>query len=184
MKYYTKDYMQGEQINPILYDTVCNNLQEVPKVMGGGQKTGWKLHMMGLKDVNILIEWIDACIPEAARIISGGESTDDYGASLFDERGLRIVECWGIHYNKGQYVTEHNHFPFALSFNYCVSAPEGSSHFILEEEEIETKPGRVVFFQSHMNHYIHPNKSDGRSMIVGNIVYDPQIILPLSLYQS
>ena len=80
MNFYAEDYWQGEQINPTLYDTVCNNLQEVQNVMGGGQKTGWKLHMMGLKDVNILIQWIDSCIPKAARMVSGGESTDDYGA--------------------------------------------------------------------------------------------------------
>ena len=174
MKYYTEDYWQGEQINPILYNTVCNNFQKEQNVMGGGQKTGWKLHMMGLKDVNILIEWIDACIPEAARIISGGESTDDYGASIYDDRGFRIVECWGIHYNKGQYVTKHNHFPFALSFNYCVSAPEGSSPFILEDEEIKPVPGRVIFFNSSKNHNTLPNQCDGRCMIVGNVVYNPQ----------
>ena len=80
-----------------------------------------------MKDIDILIYWINACIEEAAFQISGGQSSKDYGAAIFDKRGFKIDQCWGIHYDKGQYVTKHNHFPYALSFNYCVSAPEGSS---------------------------------------------------------
>ena len=114
------------------------------------------------------------CIEEAAFQISGGGSSKDYGAAIFDKKGFQIHQCWGIHYDKGQYVTIHNHYPYALSFNYCVSAPEGSSPFILEGEEIEPVPGRIVFFNSSKNHNTLPNKCDGRCMIVGNIVYNPQ----------
>ena len=176
MKFYTEDYWQGEEINPILYNTVCSNFSRDETVMGGGRKTDWKLHHKGFRDVNTLIQWIDACIPEAATQVGGGESRGDYAGAVFDKRALRIVECWGIHYNKGEYVYRHNHFAFAISFNYCVAAPKGSSPFILEDEEIEPVPGRVVFFQSHKNHYTRPNESDGRCMIVGNIVYDPDVI--------
>ena len=175
MKFYTEDYWQGDVLNPYLYNTVCNHFNDEETVMGGGRKTDWNLHTKGLKDVDILIQWIDACIPEAAIQVSGGGSSKDYGAATFDRGGFKINQCWGIHYNKGQYVTKHNHFPFAMSFNYCVSAPEGSSPFILDEEEIEPIPGRIVFFHSHRNHYTLPNKSDGRCMIVGNIVYNPLI---------
>ncbi len=174
MNFYTEDYWQGEQINSFLYNTVCNHFNEEETVMGGGRKTDWKLHKKGLKDVDVLIYWINACIEEAAFQISGGQSSKDYGAAIFDKRGFKIHQCWGIHYDKGQYVTKHNHFPYALSFNYCVSAPEGSSPFILEGEEIQPVPGRIIFFNSSKNHNTLPNKCDGRCMIVGNVVYNPQ----------
>ena len=110
--------------------------------------------------------------------VGGGQSKDDYGACIINEKALRISESWGIHYNKGEHVAKHNHFPFAMSFNYCVSAPKGSSPFILEGEEIESVPGRIIFFQAHRNHCTLPNETDGRCMIVGNVVYDPEILKP------
>ena len=133
--------------------------------MGGGKKTDWRLHKKGIKDIDILLYWINACIPEAAFQISGGESNNNYGAAIFDKKGFQIHQCWGICYDKGQYVTKHNHFPYALSFNYCVSAPEDSSPFILEGEEIEPVPGRIVFFNSSKNHntcllYTSPSPRD------------------------
>ena len=175
---YTEDYWQGEQLNPFLYKTVCNNFNAEETVMGGGRKTDWKLHTKGFEDIDILIQWIYACIPEAARQVSGGASSKEYGAAIFDKDAFKINQCWGIHYNKGEYVTLHNHFPFAMSFNYCVSAPEGSSPFILEGKEIQPVTGRILFFNSHMNHNTLPNKCDGRCMIVGNIVYDPELLKP------
>ena len=92
---------------------------------------------------------------------------------MANKDAFKINQCWGLHYNKGEYVTLHNHFPFAMSFNYCVSAPEGSSPFILEGKEIQPVTGRILFFNSHMNHNTLPNKCDGRCMIVGNIAYNP-----------
>ena len=97
MNYYTEDFWQAEMLNPSLYNTVIDNIDNEQCVIGGGLKTSWKLHMMGLKDVNMLINFIDACLPHAAMHVSGGATTDDYGASIFDERGFRIVETWGIH---------------------------------------------------------------------------------------
>ena len=178
MNYYTEDFCQAEMLNPSLYNTVINNIDKEQYVMGDGKKTDWKFHMMGLKDVDILMNWIDACLPHAAMHVGGGESTDDYGACIINDKALRISESWGIQYNKGEYVANHNHFPFAMSFNYCVTAPKGSSPFVLEGEEIEPVPGRIVFFHAHKNHCTLPNETDGRCMIDGNIVYDPELLKP------
>ena len=178
MNYYSEDFWQGEMLNPSLYNTVLDNIDNDQCVMGGGKKTDWKFHMMGLQDVDILMNFIDACLPQAAMKIGGGQSTDDYGACIINDKALRISESWGIHYNKDEYVAKHNHFPFAMSFNYCVSAPKGSSPFILEGEEIKSVPGRIIFFQAHRNHCTLPNESDGRCMIVGNVVYDPELLKP------
>ena len=47
MNYYTEDFWQAEMLNPSLYNTVINNIDDEQCVMGGGKKTGWKFHMMG-----------------------------------------------------------------------------------------------------------------------------------------
>ena len=114
MNYYTEDFWQAEMLNPSLYNTVINNIDKEQCVMGNGKKTDWKFHMMGLRDVDILMNWIDACLPHAAMHVGGGESTDDYGACIINDKALRISESWGIHYNKGEYVANHNHFPIAM----------------------------------------------------------------------
>ena len=118
MNYYTEDFWQGEMLNPSLYNTVLNNIDTDQCVMGGGKKTDWKFHMMGLQDVDILMNFIDACLPYAAMRVGGGQSKDDYGACIINDKALRISESLGIHYNKGEYVANHNHFPFAMSFPY------------------------------------------------------------------
>ena len=38
MNFYTEDYWQGEQINPFLYNTVCNNFNVEETVMGVEKK--------------------------------------------------------------------------------------------------------------------------------------------------
>ncbi len=94
MNYYTEDFWQAEMLNPSLYNTVINNIDSDQCVMGGGKKTDWKFHMMGLQDVDILMNWIDACLPHAAMHVGGGESTKDYGASIINDKALRISESW------------------------------------------------------------------------------------------
>jgi hypothetical protein len=172
--FYISEYFNASGLNPILYNTVCGKLNKSITVMGGAYRTDWKLHTMGLQDIDMLVHWIYALIPEAAYHLGGGAGGEDYSGCGFDNKAFRISECWGIHYNKGEYVFKHNHFPFALSFCYCVTAPEGSSPFIVEDEEIEPLPGRIVFFHAHKYHNTLPNKSDGRCMIAGNISYDPE----------
>ena len=174
VEYYTYDYHYASRLNPRLYDIVRENLDY--DVMGGASITpGLDLHTRGIKDVDILITWIKNIIPGVAfKFANSGEGEVDkdvYKNIGFNVNSFKITECWGVHYNKGQKVVKHNHFPYTLSFCYCVSAPPKSSPFILEGERISPVPGRIIFFLSHQYHGTLSSKVDGRCMIVGNVLY-------------
>ena len=91
----------GPEVNKALKDVINSadantaiNIEVEEDVVGGGRKTEWKLHKKGIKDIDILLHWINACIPEAAFQISGGESNNNYGAAIFDKKGFQIHQCW------------------------------------------------------------------------------------------
>ena len=170
VEYYTYDYHYASRLNPKLYDIVLENVDH--SVMGEGCITLMDLHTRGIKEVDILITWIKNIIPEVAcKFVANGESKGDIVG--FNANSFKINECWGIHYNKGQKVVKHNHFPYTMSFAYCVNAPDKSSPLIIEGERITPVPGRVIFFLSHQYHSTLSSKVDGRCMIVGNVLYTP-----------
>ena len=169
VEYYTHDYHYASRLNPRLYDIVRENVDH--SVKGEGDITLMDLHTRGIKDVDILITWIRNIIPDVA--CKFAENDENKGGLGFSVNSFKINECWGIHYNKGQKVINHNHFPYALSFCYCVSAPPKSSPLILEGERITPVPGRIIFFLSHQSHGTLPSKVDGRCVLTGNILYAP-----------
>ena len=179
VEYYTYDYHYASRLNPRLYDIVRENLVEI-SVKGGltrrkveirNMTENWDLHTRGIKDVDILLTWIRNIIPDVANKFSvNGENKGYVG---FNVNSFKIAECWGIYYNKGQKVSTHNHFPYTLSFAYCVNAPDKSSPLVIEGERIPTVPGRVIFYLGHQYHGTLPSKVDGRCMIIGNVLYAP-----------
>ena len=169
VEYYTHDYHYASRLNPRLYDIVRENVDH--SVKGEGDITLMDLHTRGIKDVDILITWIRNIIPDVANKFSvNGENKGYVG---FNVNSFKIAECWGIYYNKGQQVSKHNHFPYTLSFAYCVNAPDKSSPLVIEGERIPTVPGRVIFYLGHQYHGTLPSKVDGRCMIIGNVLYTP-----------
>ncbi len=170
------DYPQSSELNPSLLKIVRENL--IQMVSGGGYRTGWKLHERGLEDINILLSWISELIPKAAYVFANKDadiSAYNPGELGYHPDKLKIQECWGIHYNKGEGVISHNHFPYTMTACYYVNVPEGSAPIIMEGEEIHPVAGRVVFFPGHQYHEVMPtqNKADGRCAIPSNIVYSP-----------
>ena len=165
------DHPDSTELNLKLYDIVNKNLTN--EVNGGGYRTDFNLHKKGIDD---LTNWIETLLPFIAFEFSGGNkdvTSDilDWDSLGFNPNSFKIKECWGIHYNKTQSVVEHNHFPYTMSFLYCVTAPEGSSPFVIEGNQINPIPGRIMFFLPHQYHNTLPNESDGRCMITGNILY-------------
>jgi len=167
-QYQTFDYPYASKLNPRLYRIVVENVDH--SVMGEGCITLMDLHTRGIKDVDVLLTWIKQLIPNVAcKFAANGEDKGDIVG--FNANSFKINECWGIHYDKGQKVVKHNHFPYTMSFAYCVNAPDKSSPLIIEGERITPVPGRVIFFLSHQYHGTLPSKVDGRCMIVGNVLY-------------
>jgi len=172
--YATFDYQDHKDLNISLYNTVCDNLDPKP-VLGGGIKTPhWNLHTRGLKDVDTLCEWVHHESFNAAYMLSqGGE--DEGGNCGFSPNSFTIAECWGIHYTPNTKVIMHNHFPYALSFIYCIRAPKDSSPVIIEGEHIEPIEGQLIFFLPHQYHGTLPTNTTGRCMLVGNLGYNYEI---------
>ena len=170
-KYVTFDYQDHKDLNISLYNTICDNLSDQP-VEGGGIITPyWNLHTWGLEDLDTICKWIQSESFNAAYIFSqGGE--DDRGNCGFSPNSFEIAECWGIHYTQNTNVVMHNHFPYALSFLYCIRSPKDSSPIIIEGEHIESVEGRLVFFLPHQYHGTLPTNTTGRCMIAGNLGYN------------
>ena len=172
--YTTFDYHKHNELNPLLYNTICQNLSDQP-LMGGGIITPyWNLHKRGLQDVDTLCEWIQNITHKAAFVFSqGGEDkvTECDNHLGFKTDSFTIAECWGVHYTPNTKVIKHNHFPFAMSFVYCVQAPKGCSPLIIEDDKIESVEGRIVFFLSHQYHNSIETNTTGRCMIAGNLIY-------------
>tara|TARA_Y100001963_G_scaffold104277_1_gene143690 strand:- start:277 stop:807 length:531 start_codon:yes stop_codon:yes gene_type:complete len=82
-------------------------------------------------------------------------------------------ECWAALYNKGDHTDIHNHEPSFFSFVYYVNTPKGSSPLIFDTSGYKIKPisGRLVIFDSKLNHRVPTNRCDGRSVISGNFIY-------------
>ena len=169
--YTTFDYENHSELNLSLYNTVYQNLSTVSLPGGGIITPEWNLHLRGLEDVNFLCEWIMNLAPKAAHIFSqGGE--DNTGKYGFSPSNFVMVSVWGVHYTPNTRVLKHNHFPFAMSFLYCVSSPQGCSPLIIEDDSIDSIEGRIVFFLSHQYHNSIETNTTGRCMIAGNIGYN------------
>ena len=184
MLYQIVDYPNASELNPILHQLI----EDEPKdfIKGGGNRTGWTFGLDN-KEVDVLMRWVDELIPTIAhnfsRVIGGKDDTGEYGSKKYmyhgggelgyDPQAFKIIESWGIIYDKGQGVEPHNHYPYALSFSYYVNMPEGSSPLVFEHDKVEMKEGQIIFFQGHVYHMVPPSDVSGRSVLAGNIAYSP-----------
>ena len=87
---------------------------------------------------------------------------------------LYLSDLWGQYYNKGDFQDVHNHNPAHWSFVYYVNAPKGSSPLVFTTSGKKIKPeaGKVVIFESRLNHKVPSNKCNDRCVISGNFIYE------------
>jgi len=162
------NYPYSSTLNEGLYDLIIENLvlQEVEDDTTAGRRTEWDLHNKNIKDVDLLTTWIKNILPEVlTQFIEGGEKCN------FSPYNFKITHCWGLIYNKGHKLMNHNHFPFTLSFVYGVRMPRGSAPLIVGNEKINLKEGQCIFFPANTNHRVPYNHSEGRCVVGGNILY-------------
>ena len=164
-KYQTYDYPYASKLNSFLYNIINENIRTT--ISGGGRSTSYDLHKREFKEVDSILKWIYQIIPLASDYFCGGN-----GGLRFDVNTLKVASCWGVSYNKGEGVIRHNHFPYSLSFVYCINEPNNFSPFLLEGEKVSLIPGRAVVFLSHQFHEVISSKVDGRCSLAGNIVYN------------
>ncbi len=170
------DFPHASKINSILYELIKENVKTA--VIGGGKRTDWQFanDKTGSKELKILSDWIYEILPQIVFLVAQGHSDSDYNPKLlgFNPTEFVISESWGVHYDKGEGVLFHNHFPYNLSYVYYVRTPEGSSNLILDNEEMFLKEGQIIFFLAHEFHCVEPCDVGGRCCIAGNILYSPK----------
>ena len=159
------DYPYASRVKSKLYQEIENNLDHA--VMGGGYITPMSLHKKGIREVDIIVQWINNLVPQIAYKFTQGGDDSDKGVGF--NNSFEIEELWGIIYNKGEGVVKHNHFPWCMSFCYFVNVPKNCVPFILEGKRIKPIEGRIIVFPSFLYHWAPPSKCDGRCVIAGNI---------------
>ena len=85
---------------------------------------------------------------------------------------LKCADSWFALYNKGDWVTCHDHTPNFYSYVYFVDSPKGSSPLVFSTSNKKIQPleGVVVLFDGGMRHHVPPNKCEDRVVLAGNIV--------------
>ena len=170
-------HLNSELYNTIVFENLRNDCIYDDTVPGGGRIFGgWDLHTKNYESVDTLLNWVRSLLPRVGYIFASGEMKDqyepvDYKQVCFNPNSFQIAECWGIHYWKEEFVCEHNHFPYTISFSYCINEPNTSPKFVLEGEKIPIEPGKAMFFLSHKDHEILPSEEDGRCCLIGNVIF-------------
>ena len=177
------EFPRASELNQSLYDRVCENLQKNvvsidPLHRIGARRTEFNLHEQKIKEIDELTSWIQHMLPEVSKKFAGKPELysiphkfvkdEEYGYNL---NSFEIAECWGAHFNKGESVMEHNHFPYILSFTYYVKTPKGTAPIMIEGDPHNVKEGQCIFFLASQYHSVGKNDCDGRCAIVGNILY-------------
>ncbi len=173
MNIIASEFPKASELNPFLYMNVCKNIidkdeYEKGKNDLGGRRTGWNLHEQKIEEIDVLISWIKRILPGVSKKFAAktGKTAQSYNVNSFE-----IDQCWGVHYNKGESLREHNHFPHILSFVYYVKTPTGTAPIIIENHTYVAKEGQCIFFLASQYHSVGLNDCDERCAIVGNILY-------------
>ena len=172
-------YGLGDRINSRLHDVIIDNIKdpsvrEVERIVG--RRTGWTFHKTEVKEVQLMVHWINQLIPQICQhFIRNPQRKDDIQDPGFNPYWLKIVEMWGLHYKKNESLNIHNHFPFTLSFCYAVRCPRGSSPLVVDNKRFYLKESQMVVFPADRYHYVPPNRSEERTVLVGNLLYCPPL---------
>jgi len=157
------------QIEEILLNWIDSNADT--RVNGGARKTKFYTgNDRPLKAHDILFDWIESVMVDAVEQFSK-YTNSAYNESPEDTKKFKLADWWGMMYDEGGGTVLHNHFPYSISFGYYLSAPEGSSPLVIENQEIQVTEGRLILFGGHQSHEVPESKVSGRCMIAGNISY-------------
>ena len=157
------------QIEEILFNWIDSNAKT--RVNGGSRKTKFYIGSdRPLKAHDLLFDWIESVMVDAVEQFSK-YTNSAYNESPEDTKKFKLADWWGMMYDEGGGTVLHNHFPYSISFGYYISAPEGSSPLVIEDQEIQVTEGRLILFGGHQSHEVPESKVPGRCMIAGNISY-------------
>lgn len=81
---------------------------------------------------------------------------------------LKMVDMWGLIYNKGDKTSSHDHIPSYLSGTYYVKCNETNAPLLFPELNYSIKPttGMIVLFPSNIKHEVPEEYSDDERIVV------------------
>ena len=152
------DYPFAHSLNPTLHKIIC----DLPDAQNRrtslqSKMTSWNTD---IKEFKIITEWVSNLL---------------YRDFLkFKSEKIKCSEVWGALYGKDDHATIHNHEPSYFSFVYYVNVPRNSAPLIFANSGYRIKPvsGKLVIFDSKLYHKVPKNRSENRSLIAGNFVYE------------
>ena len=110
------DFPKASELNSILYDRVCENFysKEESRNKDGlaGRRTDFNFHIKNIKEVDVLLTWIKNLLPEVSVKFASENAEEIYH---FNQQHFKLIGCWGAHYNRGEGLQKHNHFPYTIS---------------------------------------------------------------------
>ena len=173
--YQVRDYLHADRINSFLHTKIIERLESHPigdfGIENTYRGTCWDLHKKGIKEVDLILDWILALLPEVSEDLLPDPHTYH---SYWNSQGFKIESTWGISYKKNDRLLPHSHYPFALSFVYVVNLPKGSRvPLLVEGRKVYLKEGQCAFFLSSRIHGVGRNSVDGRCIIAGDTSYRP-----------
>ena len=162
----------SKSLNPRLLERVNQNITlDASYSTSGlsGRRTDFEFHQKVIKEINILTTWIMNILPEVSIIFASKSSEED--TYHYNPHNFKLVNLWGVKYDKKDVLVEHNHFPAVLSFVYGVKTPKGSGPLFIENKKIQLKEGECIFFLASTYHEVKYNNCDDRCVIAGNLIY-------------
>ena len=171
-------YQDADKLNPRLYSIIKEMINQPAEIVQGGcKRTGINLNRKGISEIDNLLQWVTATLPEASWEFAGGKYRGDEagtgGKGGYKPDNFEIDTCWAMLYDKGESVQCHNHFPYPMAFVYYVNTPEGCAPTIIGGKEVRPRAGSLLIFMGHHYHEVPPSNVDGRCVLSGLINYKP-----------
>lgn len=171
-------YHYADRLNPKLYDIIKDLINTPAEIVQGGcARTSIDLNRRGIPEIDNILRWVKATLPEASWEFAGGMYKGDEagtgGKGGYKPNNFEIDTCWGMLYNKGTSVESHNHFPYPMAFVYYVNTPEGCAPTIMRGKELNPNAGEMLMFMGHHYHSVPSSEVDGRCVLSGLINYNP-----------
>tara|TARA_Y100000022_G_scaffold5127_1_gene4203 strand:- start:45 stop:566 length:522 start_codon:yes stop_codon:yes gene_type:complete len=152
------DYPFADSLNPKLHKIIC----DLPDVQNRrtslqSKMTSWNTEV---REFKIIIDLVSQLLHR------------DF--LKFESEKVKCSEVWGALYGKEDHATIHNHEPSYFSFVYYVNVPKNSAPLVFVNSGYKVKPysGKLIIFDSKLYHKVPKNRSENRSLIAGNFVYE------------
>jgi hypothetical protein len=127
--------------NDGIIDTIYNNISNRERETNvKADLTGW--HLLGCEELKQIV-----------KDLAYKQAREHYHREY---KPIRVTECWGIVYNKGDYAKPHNHYGNIWSGVYYPKLTDSSGVLVFPDLNIRIKPevGKLLLWESYIRHEV------------------------------